>query len=338
MSLRNDNIVCEACRLSNAEVEIPSAPNDAVQPYRLCQTCASRLEELALRPSEWFNLAAIHGRWKYHLHDDFYDEDGKAYQANIVVERAVEFPIPAVSEIEDDIERLVDMAMSRWFFGPEKTPELLRALGQHDRGILLSVLQVRVSGIPNPAIESRAYGIAEMVLQSFAADWIRDRAETHSDASFIAWSCAAASCLPFEEGFGRVTTKLATKPKNDPMFALGALGSFRSSRTLDWMEVNVCEPLTDTWGRLAALSQFTWSRALNWLRRGRPLSLVALDALNSCWNFDTVQLRNARPRLLSPATRDEMTQALRDYASRDPKPRAERAARLAIEHLDEIAG
>jgi hypothetical protein len=66
--------------------------------------------------------------------------------------------------------------------------------------------------------------------------------------------------------------------------------------------------------------------------------LVALDALNSCWNFDTIQLRNARPRLLSPAPRDEMAQEIRDYVVRDSKPRAERAARLAIEHLDEIAG
>jgi hypothetical protein len=96
------------------------------------------LEELALRPSEWFNLAAVHGPWKHHLHDDFYDEDGKAHQANSVVERAVEFPVPTVSEIEDAVERLVDMAMSRWFFGREKSAELIRALGLHDKGVLLS--------------------------------------------------------------------------------------------------------------------------------------------------------------------------------------------------------
>ena len=112
MSSANSNRVCEACRLSGVEVELPSAPNDDVQPYRLCRTCANRLEELALRPTEWFNLASVHGPWKYHLHDDFYDEDGKAYQASHHVERAVEFPIPTVSEIHADIYRLVDMAES----------------------------------------------------------------------------------------------------------------------------------------------------------------------------------------------------------------------------------
>lgn len=296
------------------------------------------MEKLALRPIEWFNLAAVHGPWKYHLHDDFYDDvDGKAYQAEVVVERAIEFPLPAVSEIENNLERLVDMAMSRWFFSREDTPELINAMGKQDRVGLLSVLQRRVREIQNPFIESRGYEIADVVLQDFAANWIRERAETHADESFTAWAGAAASCLPFEESFARVTSKLATKSKKGPMLSLGALGAFRNDHTLAWMETNIHEPITDVWGRLAALSQFSWPRAKAWLRGGRPLSLVALDALNSCWNYDTIQLRRGQPKLLLPATRDEMVQEIRNYTLEDPKPRAERAALLAIEHLDEIA-
>ena len=337
MSGNSDNEICEACRLAHVEIEIPSEPGSTIQPYRLCQKCANRLEKLALRPIEWFNLAAVHGPWKYHLHDDFYDDvDGKAYQAEIVVERAIEFPLPAVFEIENNLERLVDMAMSRWFFSREDTPELINAMGKQDRDSLLSVLQRRVFEIPNPFIESRGYEIAEIVLQRFAANWIRERAETHADESFTAWAGAAASCLPFEEAFARVTSKLAIKPKKDPTLSLGALGSFRNDHTLAWIETNIHEPITETWGRLAALSQFSWPRAKAWLRGGRPLSLVALDALNSCWNFNTIQLRKERPKLLLPATRDEMVQEIQNYALQDSKPRAERAARTAIEHLDEI--
>lgn len=338
MAGSSDNGICEACRLVHVEVEIPSEPGSAVQPYRLCQKCAYRLEKLALRPIEWFNLAAVHGPWKYHLHDDFYDDvDGKAYQADVVVERAIEFPLPAVSEIENNLERLVDMAMSRWFFSREDTPELIKAMVKQDKTSLLSVLQSRVCEIPNAFIESRGYDIAEIVLQSFAANWIRERAETHADESFTAWAGAAASCLPLEEAFATVTAKLATKPKKDPVFSLGALGCFRNDHTLAWMEANIHEPITETWGRLAALSRFSWPRAKAWLRGGRPLSLVALDALNSCWNYDTIQLRREKPKLLLPASRAEMTGEIHNYVLRDSKPRAERAARLAIEHLDEIS-
>ena len=58
-----------------------------------------------------------------------------------------------------------------------------------------------------------------------------------------------------------------------------ALGAFRDPSVLDWIEQNVPAVVTSDWGALAAVSSFEWSRATAWLRTGRPLSLVALDAM-----------------------------------------------------------
>src|SRR5207244_2293285 len=54
--------------------------DDALEAYRVCRECGDRLRRLALRPIEWFNLAAVHGWNKFLLHDDFYDQDGSASQ------------------------------------------------------------------------------------------------------------------------------------------------------------------------------------------------------------------------------------------------------------------
>jgi hypothetical protein len=50
---------------------------------------------------------------------------------------------------------------------------------------------------------------------------------------------------------------------------------------LDWIERTIAQPklVAAFWGELAAKSGLTWPRAQRWLTSGRPLSLVALDAL-----------------------------------------------------------
>jgi hypothetical protein len=73
-------IYCQATKTEPAEVEVESHSPDG--PYRLCKVAADRLKSLSLRPLEWFNLAAIHGPLEFYLHDDFYDEDGTAVQAD----------------------------------------------------------------------------------------------------------------------------------------------------------------------------------------------------------------------------------------------------------------
>src|SRR6185436_11112794 len=109
--------------------------------------------------------------------------------------------------------------------------------------------------------------------------WLREPEPFRDEVAFVAWANAVAACLPGEEGFARVTDALASMNGNKPSLFLSALGEFRSERALAWIEANVREDVTVDWGRLAALSRLDWPRAVRWLRTGRPLSLVALDAL-----------------------------------------------------------
>src|SRR5215204_1738464 len=81
--------ICESCR--TRPVEIFELPEKGAQLYRLCTQCHHRLINYALRPLEFFNLAAIHGH-SFHLHDDFYDDDtGEATQPEIEIEEPENF-------------------------------------------------------------------------------------------------------------------------------------------------------------------------------------------------------------------------------------------------------
>src|SRR5262249_42051367 len=77
----NNVSLCEACRRRQASEVISG--DDPHEPYKVCSECGERLRQRALRPLEWFNLAAKHGWRKYLLRDDFYDEDGTAQQPDI---------------------------------------------------------------------------------------------------------------------------------------------------------------------------------------------------------------------------------------------------------------
>src|SRR5690348_15645802 len=108
---------CEACRRNIVEVLVDDDAEEDVslQPYRVCAACARRLRSCALRPLEWFNLAAIHGPFKPLLHDDMYEEDGTALQPAEAVQQPQKYPAPALEQASPDRERLLDYAMTRYF-------------------------------------------------------------------------------------------------------------------------------------------------------------------------------------------------------------------------------
>lgn len=326
--------VCEACRSAPIEHQLILEHEEAGRPYRLCLICKGRLENLALRPLEWFNLAAIHSFQKFHLHDDFYDENGTAQQPRTAVTHADRFPAPTLAEASNDPERLLDYVMSRWAL----TPDICSALNNHNAKQLLAILNERVSTSSNFHIESRAYEVCAETIGSPAADWIRTRLPLHDRRTLFDLSHACAQCLPSEEGFRFVTDQL----KSDPPAALreraAGLAWFRSDKVLDWIETFIHEPLTEDWGRLAAVSRLDWARVKCWLEKSRPLSLVALDALNACWHYNTLLLRRLRPRLGGVWSEEELKSVVEAYMSRDRVPRVQRAAAAVISHLSDIAG
>ena len=88
------------------------------------------------------------------------------------------------------------------------------------------------------------------------------------------------SYLP-DDAYEMIVAEIKTRSNRRLPAVIGPLNHFRREQTLDLMEVLAprIENVSENWGHLAAASRFTWARAAAWLRRGRPLSLIALDAL-----------------------------------------------------------
>jgi hypothetical protein len=94
-----------------------------------------------------------------------------------------------------------------------------------------------------------------------------------------------AASLPPDEAFGLAkawageVTELADKKSR--LMAFWSLGHPKTLGLIEhwWESAPPGQAVSDDWGRLAAESRMSWSAAQTWLDRGRPLSLIALDAL-----------------------------------------------------------
>jgi hypothetical protein len=115
---------------------------------------------------------------------------------------------------------------------------------------------------------------------------------------------------------------------------MAALSYFRSTETLDWIEKAIFEPITENWGYLAAASNLDWHRVESWLATGRPLSLVAIDALRSIVRPMSPFLRELSPVLRDRPTKETFSAVLTDYMKRDPVPRVQQRIEGLIEHGD----
>ncbi|WP_431258315.1 hypothetical protein ACQ86G_27970 [Roseateles chitinivorans] len=271
----------------------------------------------SLRPLEWFNLAKRHGWAQFLLHDDFYDEDGTATQPEEVVEQSERFQAPTLAAVSDTAETLLDYAITRWQFDAE-LGERWRQLPQDE---VLRTLTSRFDASNNLSVRSVVLEVANL-LGSSAESLVR-RAWAEYPDGIVFWSLvqASAACLPFEEGFARAENALAGMPDRTRRDRFSALAHFRSPRALRWIELNAAEPTVEAWGRLAAASAFSWPKAEEWLHAGRPLSLIAIDALLAIAEPQTPFLRDQRPSLGAPASAFDARKVLEAVAVADPVPR-----------------
>jgi hypothetical protein len=310
--------LCEACEV--AAVEIVEPCDDAKEPYRLCSPCYRRLHARNLRPLEWFNLAKRHGWFKFLLHDDFYDCDGTATQPEDDVENADAFPAPSLTSVRPDNERLLDYSITRWHL----EPELIEAWKERDPLSVLSTVAPRFASTSNDGIKAKILSICALTVGGIGADFIRSAWKDYPEKlSLGSLAQASAACLPPVEGYERVVAALASQEgqkKRDQMYGLSY---FHSQDSLDWIEQNIFEPITDSWGYLAAASKLDWPRIEAWFDKGRPLSLVAIDALLAITRPMTPLLRELGPSLLMPPTHSRFQQDLQAYRARDPVPRVQ---------------
>jgi hypothetical protein len=304
---------CEACE--RAEGSVVEHCDDAQDPYHLCAACHQRLHARSLRPLEWFNLAKRHGWNRFLLHDDFYDEDGTAAQPEADVDNAQAFPAPTLASVREDPERLLDYSITRWHL----EPDVVAAWNDKDPRSALSTLSARFASTPNAGIRARVLSICASGVREVGADFVRRAwVEYPENVALISLAEASAACLPQADGFERVTAALARldgREKRDQMFGLSY---FRSPDALAWIERNVFEPITESWGYLAAASKIDWPRVEAWLGSGRPLSLVAIDALLAIARPRTPFLRESKPTLATPPGPSRLREVLLAYRERDP--------------------
>lgn len=321
--------LCEACERVSAEtVESCDDPNE---PYHLCTSCHKRLHARALRPSEWFNLAKRHGWSQFLLHDDLYDEDGAACQPEEAVERPGDFPAPSLAAVAHDARRLLDYSITRWHF----ESDLATAWSSIRREEILEALSERFNSTKNAGIHSRLLEICASALGDSGADFVRYAwGDYPSTVALPAVAQASAACLPFRDGFSRVTAALAEQNRSQKRDLMFSLGYFHSPEALDWIEQNIFEPITEAWGYLAAASRIDWPRAECWFERGRPFSLVAIDALAAIIRPQSPFLRDYGPRLHQPPTGHRFRQVLSAYAERDRVPRVQQRTATVLSHAE----
>lgn len=310
--------LCESCERASIAVIEPC--DDPQEPYRLCGACHQKLHVRALRPLEWYNLAKRHGWNQLLLHDDFYDQDGMADQPEEPVERPGEYPAPTLPIVAHDARLLLDYAVTRWHFDSD----VAAAWAVFPRPEILTVLSERFGSTANLGIRSRVLEICASALRQSGVDFVRYVwGDYPAHVSLPPLAQASAECLPFREGFDRVTAALAEQEGSRKRDLIFSLGYFHSPETLGWIEQHIFEPITEAWGYLAAASRLDWPRVERWFERGRPLSLVAIDALASIVRPQSPLLRAHGPRLYQPPSPERFKHVLLAYADRDRVPRVQ---------------
>jgi len=317
---------CEACE--SMPHTIVERCDDEDCPYRLCEACHDRLMTRALRPIEWYNLAKRH-TWSQHLlHDDFYDEDGTASQPEHDVVDAALRPAPRLSDVAGEPEKLLDYSITRWHLDAD-TKHAWQAIPAE---AVLAAISTRFTSTRNQNLRGTCLEVAALTQGYGGADFIRYCWGEYPSVDLVSLAQASAACLPFRDGFDRVTGALAQvegSQKRDLMFALSY---FRSAEALDWIEGAIFEPITESWGYLAAASDLDWQRIEAWFSTGRPLSLVAIDALGSIVRPMTLFLREHTPTLRDQPTPETFSSVLTDYIKRDPVPRVQQRVEGLLKH------
>lgn len=278
---------------------------------------------MALRPLEWFRLAAIHGPLTFLLHDDFYDESGKADQNRIPIRQASLFPAPELPSVARRLDPLLDYTLSRW----RLEDDVVGALRGHPPTALLSAMSNLMTSRPIPWVASRCYEVAARAIGSEAREWVESRWDAGvCPPTLYSFLEAAAACLPKSDRTvqSAIAAVEAAADRNISTTAL-ALTPFRSPLVLDWIERRLASPVSDGWGSVASRSGFSWPTAVRWLKSGRPLNLVALDALKEAYRRPP-RGRPDRPAQLLEAPESTVLFALLDeVATDDPVPRVTKA-------------
>jgi len=306
---------CEACRKN--VVSVIYTDSNPEMPFRVCSPCLNRMEHRTLRPREYFHLVSIHGH-VYELSDHFYEDDGTATQPQKPVKHDDSLRFPELPGLKNDLEGLLDYATVKWWY-PKEASVLLRVFPAKE---LLRQLDHRIKR--NRNLIERYLEIAAEVLAKDAGAWVAYHFHQYSGVDQLIFANACATCLEPTRGFEMIAGAMNALSSKELSQYIDFFGYFNSPLVLRWLEDHrdKITQVTTGFGVVCAANQFDWLIAKRWLESGRPLSLVALDALVQCGTTATKQNRSLRlrenpPRLINPDSIDVMNHALDSYLEED---------------------
>lgn len=165
-----------------------------------------------------------------------------------------------------------------------------------------------------------------------AAPWFREMWPLLLEEEYAAMGIALgtmAAVLPAEEAFSLAHAWLsASRDRSQYTERLKQFRLLKNPATVAliekwWEECEPDTPVTGDWGLLAAASQVDWLTLRQWMNRGRPLSLLALDAL--------AEYASTRvPPDYREPVRAEFTEILSACQATDPTPRTAAAVRRLV--------
>ena len=226
----------------------------------MCAACHHRLLARALRPLEWYNLAKRHGWHQFLLHDDFYDDEGKADQPTEDVEQPEQFPVPRLASVSCDSELLLDYSITRWHL----KDDVAFAWKSFPPSEVMCVLTKRYASSGHAI--SRILEIAGAVLGPAGAEFIRYVWGDYPDKVILSFLLRhrLRAYLPPKDLAGSLTPwrdwKIVKK-----RYAISSLGHFHSPKAVDWIEASISTPSPN--------------HGVIWRRRRNSTGLVSRDGL-----------------------------------------------------------
>lgn len=202
--------------------------------------------------------------------------------------------------------------------------ELIEQMRDYSGEDWLPIFEKHLPTLHNNDHMNTLFHLAGHLLKDLGADFVRKHWGKWSEETFRGLTFAAIHCLSLMDAYGLVTDKLGQMNQRERLICKFVLGWFENRLVLKWIEENVVSPIDVTWGALAARSEFDWKHFEKWLTLGRPISLVALDALGFCLTTPKAPDGHQYKALINPPTEVVLKNVLENYRKIDPAARARR--------------
>ncbi len=214
----------------------------------------------------------------------------------------------------------VEGPVKRWFIEKAQIDPLMN----FPAGVWLPIFETCLPKLKNDDHLNTLFHLSGYLLKESGPDFVRKNWDKWSPETFRGLTFAAIHCLPIKEAYGLVTDRLDQMDLKERLVCKFILGWFENKQVLKWIEENVQSPIDVSWGTLAARSQFDWEHCEKWLALGRPISLVALDALGLCLTTPRAADGHQYKPLIHPPLENIFKNVLENYMTADPAVRVRR--------------